>query len=56
MDMGPIDIENILTSAAIDPSRRAESLSVSEFVSLTNAFSVFKKSVSDCKVKSSPIL
>jgi len=42
MNMTSIDIENILAAAVIEPSRRAESLSVSEFVLLTNSFYVFK--------------
>ncbi len=44
MNMNPKDIVNVLTTAAIDPSRRAESLSVSEFVCLTNVFYEFKDS------------
>ena len=35
-------IKNILAHAEIDPSRRAESLSVAEFVALTNAFFEFQ--------------
>ncbi len=35
-------IKNILAQAEIDPARRAESLSVDEFVELTNAFFIYK--------------
>ena len=35
-------IKNILAHAEIDPARRAESLSVAEFVALTNAFSIYQ--------------
>jgi 16S rRNA (adenine1518-N6/adenine1519-N6)-dimethyltransferase len=40
LDIGPQEAERILTKAGIDPSRRAETLSVSEFVALDRAFAI----------------
>lgn len=38
LDLAPAGAERLLTAVGIDPTRRAETLSVAEFVALSNAF------------------